>query len=141
MKKIFSIIAISVFALSFSQTYVKVTSDKNQLETVYAGGQQKFNTDLSDNLQYTGNTFQVNGDFKLNFNIDENGKISDVKLSPELFDKSFEREVKRDLGRMKKHFVGNQKQNVSVGLSFSRDIPDHDGRAFLTSSQSYTNTR
>lgn len=141
MKKIFSIIAISVFALSYSQTYVKVTSDKSQLETVYAGGQQKFNTDLSDNLQYTGNAFQVNGDFKLNFNIDENGKISDVKLLPELFDKSFEREVKRDLGRMKKHFVSNQKQNVSVGLSFSRDIPYNDGRAFLTSSQSYSNTR
>ncbi|EJL73700.1 hypothetical protein [Chryseobacterium populi] len=141
MKKIFSVITISVFTLSYSQTYVKVTSDKNQLETVYAGGQQKFNTDLSDNLQYTGNAFQVNGDFKLNFNIDEDGKISEVKLLPELFDKSFEREVKRDLGRIKKHFVSNQKQNVSVSLSFSRDIPDHDGRAFLTCSKPYANIR
>lgn len=141
MKKIFSILAILFFALSFSQTYVKVISQKDQLEKSYKGGQDNFNKDLSSNLQQTGSLFQVTGDFKLNFKVDENGDISNVRVLPELFDNSFEREVKRDVLRMKKHFVSNQEQNVSVDLNFSRNIPDQDGRAFLTYSQSTVNSR
>lgn len=53
--------------------------------------------------------FQVTGDFTWNFNVDEGGKISYIKLIPELFDKSFEREEKRDVLRMKKHFASNEK--------------------------------
>lgn len=132
MKKIGLVLAITISAFSFSQTYVKVSSDKTQVEDTYKGGQEKFDSDLANNLQVTGGMFQVTGDFKLNFNIDEGGKISDIQLLPELFDKSFEREVKRDVLRMKRHFANNEKQKVSVDLSFSRNIPDQSTRTAMT---------
>jgi hypothetical protein len=131
MRKLFSVLAISVFALSFSQqnnTNIKVTVDKSLSDKIYKGGQDKFKENLSDNLQYTANDFQVLGDYQLNFSVDENGKISDVKLYPELFDKSLEREMKRDLSRIGKHFVTDKKQNISVGLSFSREVWPQDSR-------------
>lgn len=135
MKKIFSVLAILIFALSFSQrnsTNIEVRVNKDQTDKIYKGGQDKFKKDLSDNLQYTANAFQVLGDFKLNFSVDENGEVSDVKLYPELFDKSFEREVKRDVSRMEKHFAKNQKQNISVNLNFSREVIPSDSRfAFI----------
>ncbi|MDF2933916.1 MAG: hypothetical protein K0R36_3247 [Chryseobacterium sp.] len=148
MKKIFSALAIMVFAFSFSQTSVSVKSDKMQLEKIYTGGQEKFDRDLQNNLEYTANSFQAIGDFKLNFIVDENGKISDIKLLPQLFDKSFEKEVKRDVMRMKKHFANNKKQNISVALNFSRDYRSSDDRqAFMTNDnnatthQSYCSTK
>lgn len=101
MKKLLSVLAIAVFTFSFSQTNVSVKSDKQQLEKVYNGGHAKFNKDLQNNLEHTANAFQALGDFKLNFSIDEDGKISDIKLFPQLFDQAFEREVKRDVLRMK----------------------------------------
>ncbi|WP_146943975.1 hypothetical protein [Chryseobacterium hagamense] len=128
MKKLFSFLAMGLFTLSFSQTYVKVSFDKDQVETIYKGGQKKFETDLSGNLRYTGNVFQANGDFRLSFTLNDKGEIADVKLLPELYDKTFEREVKRDLKRMEKHFAGKQNQEVSVNLSFGRDIQPSDAR-------------
>ena len=132
MKKLLSVLALLVYTFSFSQTYVEVKSSKTQLEKVYKGGQKKFDRDLQNNLGYTANGFQAIGDFQLNFSVDEDGKISDIKLLPELFDKSFEREVKRDVGRMKKHFANNTNQNISVALNFSREIGGSDIRqAFM----------
>ncbi|KAA0127483.1 hypothetical protein FY557_12745 [Chryseobacterium sp. SN22] len=128
MKKLFSFLATGLFAFSFSQTYVKVSFDKNQIENIYKGGQKKFETDLSNNLRYTANTFQANGDFKLSFTISDKGEVANVKLLPELYDKSFEREVKRDIKRMKKYFAGSQNQEVSINLNFGRDLPPSDGR-------------
>lgn len=128
MKKIFSVLAVLAFTFSFSQTLVKIKSDKNQLNGSYQGGQEKFDKDLAFNLQQTGNSFQVTGDFTLNFNVNEKGEVSDVKLLPAVFDQSFEREVKRDLVRMQKRFTKNKKENISLALSFSRNIPDQDGR-------------
>ncbi|WP_375181520.1 hypothetical protein [Chryseobacterium sp.] len=139
MKKIFSVLALTVFAFSFSQTYVNVSSVKNQVENVYKGGQEKFEYDLTNNLRYTANAFQANGDFTLNFKLNENGDITDVKLLPELYDKGFEREVKRDLGRMKKHFAVNKPKNVSVGLSFGRDLKPSDGRLAFQGRDSFAN--
>ena len=128
MKKIISVLAVLAFTLSFSQTLVKIKSDKNVLDSAYKGGQGKFDKDLALNLQQTGNSFQVTGDFVLNFNVNEKGEISDVKLLPELFDKTFEIEVKRDLARVQKNFAKNKEENVSLALNFSRNIPDRDGR-------------
>lgn len=139
MKKIFSVLALTVFAFSFSQTYVNVSSVKNQVENVYKGGQEKFEYDLTNNLRYTANSFQANGDFTLNFKVNENGDITDVKLLPELYDKGFEREVKRDLGRMKKHFAVNKPENVSVRLSFGRDLKPSDGRLAFQGRDSFAN--
>lgn len=139
MKKIFSVLAVTVFAFSFSQTYVNVSSAKNQVENVYKGGQEKFEYDLTNNLRYTANAFQANGNFTLNFKVNENGDITDVKLLPELYDKGFEREVKRDLGRMKKHFAVNQPKNVSVALSFGRDLKPSDGRLAFQGRDSFAN--
>lgn len=139
MKKIFSVLALTVFAFSFSQTYVNVSSVKNQVENVYKGGQEKFEYDLTNNLRYTANAFQANGDFTLNFKLNENGDITDVKLLPELYDKGFEREVKRDLGRMKKHFAVNKPENVSVRLSFGRDLKPSDGRLAFQGRDSFAN--
>ncbi len=129
MKKLFSILATGLFTLSFSQTYVKVSLEKSQVETIYKGGPKKFESDLSDNLRYTGNVFQANGDFKLSFNVNDKGEIADVKLLPELYDKTFEREVKRDLKRMEKHFAGTRNQEICVNVSFGRDIQPSDARA------------
>jgi hypothetical protein len=128
MKKLVSFLATGLFALSFSQTHVKVSLDKNQVEDLYKGGQEKFETDLSDNLTYTGNVFQANGDFKLSFNVNDKGKVTNVKLLPELYDKTFEREVKRDFKRMEKHFAGTCNRKVSVKLSFGRDFQPSDAR-------------
>lgn len=136
MKKIMSVVAVLAFTFYFSQTFVKINSDKNQLNGIYQGGQEKFNKDLSFNLQQTGNSYQVTGDFILKFKVDENGEIADMKLLPELFDKTFEREVKRDLARVQKHFAKNKEENISLALNFSRNIPDQDGRINFTS---YTN--
>lgn len=131
MKKIFSLLAITIFAFSFSQqnkTSIEIKTDKDKIEKVYSKGFEKFKNDLANNLQYTANSFQVLGDFKVNFTINENGKISDVKVFPELFDKSFENEVKRDVSRMQKHFSSNQKENISINLSFSRGYRDFNER-------------
>jgi hypothetical protein len=43
---------------------------------------KKFEYDLTNNLRYTANAFQANGDFTLNFKVNENGDITDVKLLP-----------------------------------------------------------
>ncbi|CEJ71996.1 hypothetical protein BN1195_04351 [Chryseobacterium oranimense G311] len=129
MKKIISVLAVLAFTHSFSQTFVKIKSDKNVLDSAYKGGQEKFDKDLALSLQQTGNSFQVTGDFVLNFNVSEKGEISDIKLLPELFDKTFEIEVKRDLARVQKNFAKNKEEKVSLGLNFSRNIPDQDGRA------------
>lgn len=131
MKKIISVLAVLAFTFSFSQTLVKIKSDKNVLNSVYKGGQEKFDKDLALNLQQTGNSFQVTGDFVLNFNVNEKGEVSDVKLLPELFEKTFEVEVKRDLARLQKNFTKNKEENISLALNFSRNIPDQDGRASL----------
>ncbi|KMQ63411.1 hypothetical protein ACM40_00910 [Chryseobacterium sp. BLS98] len=131
MKKIISVLAVLAFTFSFSQTLVKIKSDKNVLNNVYKGGQEKFDKDLALNLQQTGNSFQVTGDFVLNFNVNEKGEVSDVKLLPELFEKTFEVEVKRDLARLQKNFTKNKEENISLALNFSRNIPDQDGRASL----------
>lgn len=128
MKKLFSFLALSIFAFLFSQTDVKMSSDKSQVDHIYKGRQKKFETDLTNNLKYTANAFQANGDFKLSFNINDKGEVANVKLLPELYDKSFEREVKRDLKRMEKYFAGSQNQDVSVNLSFGRDFRPSDGR-------------
>lgn len=141
MKKLLSVLAIAVFTFSFSQTNVNVKSDKQQLEKLYDGGQAKFNKDLRDNLGYTANAFQALGDFKLNFSVDEDGKISNVKLLPELFDKSFEREVKRDVMRMKKHFTNNANQKISVALNFSREYRDYENNGALLTNDNYTTTQ
>ena len=141
MKKICSVLAIAIFAFSFSQTCVKITSDKAQLKKAYQGGQEKFDYDLANSLKITGGIFQVNGDFKLNFNVNENGNITDIKLLPELFDKSFEKEVKRDVLRMKKHFANNEKQNISVDLSFSRNVVDKSTQSVLTNLQTENRSR
>ncbi len=131
MKKIISVLAVLAFTFSFSQTLVKIKSDKNVLNSVYKGGQEKFDKDLALNLQQTGNSFQVTGDFILNFNVNEKGEVSDVKLLPELFEKTFEVEVKRDLARLQKNFTKNKGENISLALNFSRNIPDQDGRTSL----------
>lgn len=132
MKKIISVLAVLAFTLSFSQTLVSIKSDKNVLNSIYKGGQEKFDKDFALNLQQTGNSFQVTGDFVLNFKVNEEGEISDVKLLPELFDKTFEMEVKRDLARVQKNFAKNKEENVSLALNFSRNIPDRDGRVNFT---------
>jgi len=141
MKKLLSALAFAVFTFSFSQTYVGVKSDKSQLENVYNGGQEKFNKDLQNNLGYTANVFQALGDFKLNFSVDEEGKISDIKLLPELFDKSFEREVKRDVMRMKKHFANNVNQKISVALNFSREYRDYQNSGALLINDNYASSQ
>lgn len=136
MKKIISILAVLVFAFSYSQvnnTNVEIRANKDQIEKVYPKGLDKFKEDLSSNLQFTANDFQVLGNFKLDFNVNENGEISDIKISPELFDKAFEREVKRDVSRMAKHFASNQKENISVNLSFSRGYKDKNERVHYAS--------
>jgi hypothetical protein len=131
MKKIISILAVLMFAFSYSQvnnTNVDIRADKDQIEKVYPKGLDKFKDDLSSNLQYTANDYQVLGNFKLDFSVNENGKISDIKISPKLFDETFEREVKRDVTRMAKNFASNQKENVSVNLSFSRGYEEKNER-------------
>ena len=136
MKKIISILAVLIFAFSYSQvnnTNVEIKANKDQIEKVYPKGLDKFKEDLSSNLQFTANDFQVLGNFKLDFNVNENGEISDIKISPELFDKAFEREVKRDVSRMAKHFASNQKENISVNLSFSRGYKDKNERVHYAS--------
>jgi hypothetical protein len=136
MKKTLSIIAISIFALSFSQrnTNVEIKVDKDQIEKVYPKGLDKFKQDLAGNLQYTANEYQVLGNFKLNFNVEKDGEISAIKISPKVFDVSFERQVRRDVSRMAKHFASGQKENVSVDLSFSRRYNSFDERARFTAS-------
>lgn len=141
MKKLLSVLAITVFTFSFSQTYVAVKSDKQQLEKVYNGGQAKFNKDLQNNLGHTANAFQALGDFKLNFSVDEDGKISDIKLFPQLFDQAFEREVKRDVMRMKKHFANNTNKKISVDLNFSRDYRDSENNGALLTNDNYAMTQ
>lgn len=140
MKKLLSVLAITVFTFSFSQTNVSVKSDKQQVENAYNGGQVKFNKDLRDNLGHTANAFQALGDFKLNFNVDEEGKISDIKLFPQLFDQAFEREVKRDVMRMKKHFANSTSQKISVALNFSRDYRDSENNGALLTNDNYATT-
>lgn len=121
------------FASAFSQqTKIDVKADKDQIEKVYPNGLDKFKQDLAGNLQYTANAYQVLGDFKLDFSVDEKGNISNVKIYPEIFDLTFEREVKRDFSRMKKQFTSGKKENVSVGLSFSRGYKSFDDRVNLT---------
>ncbi|KMQ69629.1 hypothetical protein ACM39_00760 [Chryseobacterium sp. FH2] len=137
MKKILLILTVSIFTFSFSQqnnTNIKVEVNKNQIEKVYPKGLDRFEKDLAGNLQYTANEYQVLGDFKLNFTVDKNGKISDIKISPEVFDTSFEKEVKRDISRMAKHFASAQKENISVDLSFSRGYNPLDSRINYASS-------
>lgn len=107
---------------------MKISSDKRQVENIYRGGQKKFENDLTNNLRYTGNVFQANGDFKLSFNVNDKGELANVKLLPELYDKAFEREVKRDIKRMEKYFAGSRNQEVSVNLSFGRDFQPSDAR-------------
>ncbi|AYN00965.1 hypothetical protein [Chryseobacterium sp. 3008163] len=141
MKKLLSVLAIAVFTFSFSQTNVSVKSDKQQLEKVYNGGQAKFNKDLQNNLGHTANVFQALGDFKLNFSIDKDGKISDIKLFPQLFDQAFEREVKRDVLRMKKHFANNTNQKISVALNFSRDYIDSGNNGALLTNDNYATSQ
>ncbi|MCU7617359.1 hypothetical protein NZ698_09120 [Chryseobacterium sp. PBS4-4] len=141
MKKLLSVLSIAVFTFSFSQTNVSVKSDKQQLEKVYNGGQVKFNKDLQNNLGHTANVFQALGDFKLNFSVDEDGKISNIKLLPELFDKSFEREVKRDVQRMKKHFANNTNQKISVALNFSREYRDSENTGALLTNDNYASSQ
>lgn len=140
MKKLLSVLAIAVFTLSFSQTNVSVKSDAHQVEKVYDGGHAKFNKDLQDNLLHTANAFQALGDFKLNFIVGEDGKISDIKLFPQLFDQAFEREVKRDVMRMKKRFVNNTNQKISVALNFSRDYRDSGNNGALLTNDNYGTT-
>lgn len=85
MRKIISILAVLVFAFSYSQvnnTNVEIKANKDQIEKVYPKGLDKFKEDLSRNLQYTANDYQVLGNFKLDFSINENGKISDIKFLP-----------------------------------------------------------
>jgi len=137
MKKLLSVLAIAVFTFSFSQTNVSVKSDQKQLETLYTGGQVKFNKDLRDNLVHTANVFQALGDFKLDFIVNEDGKISDIKLFPQLFDQAFEREIKRDVKRMTKHFANNTSQKISVALSFSRDYRDNENNGALLTNDNY----
>jgi hypothetical protein len=133
MKKILSVIAIISFAFAFSQqTRIVIKADKDQIEKVYPNGFNEFKQNLAGNLQYTANDYQVLGDFKLDFSIDENGEISNVKILPEISDLSFAKEVKRDFLRMKKKFASGQKENISVGLSFSRDYRSFDERVNLT---------
>lgn len=132
MKKVIFIIALSIFTLSFSQTSVSLKSDREPLEKIYKDGQSKFNYDLGRNLLFTASSFNASGNFKLNFTIDESGKISDVELLPQLYEKSFEKEVKRDLMRLAKRFVGKSRQNISVDLNFSLENRISDGRdAFM----------
>ena len=136
MKKIFSLLAVSIFAFSFSQqvkTNIELKTDKNKIEKIYKKGFEKFEDDLKGNLQYTANSFQVLGNFKVDLNIDESGKISDLKVFPELFDKSFEKEVKRDISRMQKHFSANRKENISLNLNFSRGYLDLNDRVQFAS--------
>ncbi|WEK68683.1 MAG: hypothetical protein P0Y62_12565 [Candidatus Chryseobacterium colombiense] len=133
MKKILSVLAIVSFAFAFSQqTRIVIKADKNQIEKVYPNGLDEFKQNLAGNLQYTANDYQVLGDFKLDFSVDKNGAISDVKISPEVSDLTFAKEVKRDFLRMKNKFASGQKENISVGLSFSRDYRSFDERINLT---------
>jgi len=133
MKKILSVIAMISFTFAFSQqTKIVIKADKDQIEKVYPKGLDEFKQNLAGNLQYTANDYQVLGDFKLDFSINENGEISDVKILPEISNLTFAKEVKRDLLRMKKKFASGQKENISVGLSFSRDYRSFDERVNLT---------
>lgn len=135
MKKLLSIFAISIFTFSFSQqnnTNVEVKVNKDQIEKIYPKGFDKFKQDLAGNLQYTANNYQVLGNFKLDFTVDNNGKISDLKISPTVFDTSFEREIKRDVSRMAKKFTTVEKENISVNLNFSRGYRSFDDRVNLT---------
>lgn len=135
MKKLLSIFAISIFTFSFSQqnnTNVEVKVNKDQIEKIYPKGFNKFKQDLAGNLQYTANNYQVLGNFKLDFTVDNNGKISDLKISPTVFDTSFEREIKRDVSRMAKNFTTVEKENISVNLNFSRGYRSFDDRVNLT---------
>lgn len=133
MKKILSVLAIISFAFAFSQqTRIAIKADKDQIEKVYPNGLDEFKQNLAGNLQYTANDYQVLGDFKLDFSVDKNGDISDVKISPEVSDLTFAKEVKRDFLRMKNKFASGQKENISVGLSFSRDYRSFDERINLT---------
>lgn len=135
MKKTLSVLAVIIFAFAFCQrnTQINISTNRNQIEKVYPKGFEAFKQNLTGNLQYTANNYQVLGDFKLSFTIDKKGEISDINILPAVDDLSFARAIKRDVLRMQKKFASGNKERILVDLSFSRDYKSIDDRVNFTS--------
>lgn len=148
MKKILAFLAILSFLLSYAQVTtltqkvgdVTISSEKRISDELYTGGNAQFVKDLETQFQFYAVDYQLNSKYLLTFQLDEEGKINDANVFPDVTNNKFKYEMVRTLKRLKNNFKASgstTKMAVLLDFNYVVNSPDNSASTSQRATMSY----
>ena len=115
-----SVIDFIIFPNDFFDHYKSGYNPYNlAIPATYIGGKKKLDKDFHNNFMAIFQDYHVNGQFYLDFTIDEKGNAIDPYITPNIDNKIFTNEVFRSLKRMDGKWNPATINNVPLKYHFS----------------------